>query len=524
MHIFKRTYAFGLLLALALQALAQGPAGTGTYYKNADGKKGRELKTAMSKIIAGHKQLGYNDLWEAFKSTDRRDDGKVWDMYSNSTNYTFGTDQVGQNGHQGSKEGDGYNREHSMPKSWFGKNYEDTPMYTDLVHLLPTDGWVNSIRGNNPFGETNSPSNESKDYFSKLGPSSVSGYSGTVFEPNDEYKGDFARIYFYMATCYEDKIAGWDSPMLAHNKYPAYTDWAINMLLRWAAEDPVSQKEIDRNNAVYGIQGNRNPYVDYPGLEQYVWGESTGQAFSYSNYVTPDFPDYPDNTGGGTDPDDPDEPVDPVDPPVSGEFTFTKVTSESQLSPDYTYLIVYEKGGKAMGEQNDKYRNPVGVTLSGNQITTNVNGNGQPRALNLGGTKGAYTLYDGVEKVYLALNTDSKQINGNATATSDKEKWTITINNGTCKIVNNEYDDWSIQYNKQSPRFTCYSNTQEAISLYKSTTTTGIANVTVTNGDVKVDVYTVTGMKVRSQVTRGEALADLPKGVYIIGNKKYLVK
>ena len=517
MNIFKRTFALYLLFVLALQALAQGANGTGTYYKNADGKKGRELKTAMWGIIKSLHTVGYDGLWEAYYKTDLRPDGKIWDMYSSTTNFEFGEEQCGNY----SDEGSCYNREHSMPKSWFKKA---SPMYSDLVHVVPTDGYVNNRRGNYPFGETNGEQYMSEGGFSKLGPSSISGYSGTVFEPNDEYKGDFARIYFYMATCYEDKIASWDSPMLAHNKYPAYTDWAINMLLRWAAEDPVSQKEIDRNNAVEKWQGNRNPFVDYPGLEQYVWGEYTDQAFSYSNYTKPDFPDYPDNPGGGTDPDDPDEPVDPTDPPVSGEFTFTKVTSESQLSPDYTYLIVYEDEEKAMGEQNGKYRNPVGVTLSGNQITTNVNGNGQPRALNLGGTKGAYTLYDGVEKVYLALKTSDNELNGSTTATTNEAKWTITFGSG-CSIRNNAHTDKYINYNSDKPRFACYktSSNQQPVALYRCTTTTGIAESTADDG-AKVDVYTVTGMKVRSQVTRADALDGLEKGVYIIGNKKYLVK
>ena len=517
MNIFMRASALNMLLILALQLMAQGPNDSGTYYQSADGKKGSALKTAMSRIIVDHKELSYNALWDAFKSTDKRPDGKVWDMYSTS-DFVFGTDQ---DRGTGSKEGEYYNREHSMPKSWFN---DETPMYTDLMHIVPTDKYVNGRRSNNPFGETTSPTYSSEGGFSKLGPSSISGYSGTVFEPNDEYKGDFARIYSYMVTCYEERISSWDSDMLLHNKYPAFTTWALNMLLRWAAEDPVSQKEIDRNNAVYNIQGNRNPYVDYPGLEQYVWGEYTDQAFSYSNYTKPDFPDNPGKPGGGTDPDDPDKPVDPVDPPVSGEFTFTKVTSESQLSPDYTYLIVYEKGGKAMGEQNSKYREPIDVTLSGNQITTNVNGNGQPRAINLGGTKGAYTLYDGVEKVYLALNTDDNELNGSTTATTNEAKWTITFNSG-CSIKNNAHTDRYINYNSDKPRFACYktSSSQQPVALYRCTTTTGIAEVTI-DGNAKVDVYTITGIKVRSQVTRGEALVGLPKGVYIIGNKKYLVK
>lgn len=266
------------LLMAAVQMLAQGPNNSGTYYQQADGNKGQALKTALYEIIKEHGELGYGELWEAFKSTDAREDGKVWDMYSGVTDYNFVT-----SGSNYKKEGDCYNREHSMPKSWFN---DETPMYTDLVHLVPTDGYVNGKRGNNPFGETNSPTYTSEGGFSKLGPSSIAGYSGTVFEPNDEYKGDFARIYFYMVTCYEDKVSTWESDMLDHNSYPAFTDWALGMLLHWAEEDPVSKKEIDRNNAVYSIQGNRNPYVDYPGLEQYVWGNMKDMAFSYDNYST----------------------------------------------------------------------------------------------------------------------------------------------------------------------------------------------------------------------------------------------
>lgn len=491
-----------MLLLLALQLMAQGPNGTGTYYQNADGEKGSALKTAMWAIIKDPQTVGYSGLWNAYRTTDKRDDGKVWDMYSSITNYDFD-----DHGSSFPYEGSGYNREHSFQRSWFGGEVE--PMNSDVMHIVPTDGYVNNRRNNYPFGETTNPTYTSDGGFSKLGPSSISGYSGTVFEPNDEYKGDFARIYFYMATCYEDQIDTWSSPMLSGDEYKPYQDWALNMLLRWAAEDPVSQKEIDRNNAVYELQGNRNPYVDYPGLEQYVWGEYKDKAFSYDNYEEPDI------TG---------DPDDPIDPPVSDSRTFTKVTSQSQLSPEYTYLIVYESDAVAMGATEKTYRSPINVTLSGNTITTDVNGNGQPRAFNLGGTVGAYTLYDGVDKVYLALNKANKQIDGNATATTNKEKWTITIDNGTCEIANNEYDGWSIQYNKQSPRFTCYSSKQEAVTLYKSTTTTGITDVIVADGNEKVDVYTITGMKVRSQVTRDDALDGLEKGVYIIGNKKYLVR
>lgn len=521
MNIFKRTSALNMLLILALQLMAQGPNDSGTYYQSANGKKGSALKTAMSDIIVNHTQLSYDDIWDAFYETDKRENGKVWDMYSTS-DFVFGTDQDRGNG---SKEGEFYNREHSMPKSWFN---DKKPMYTDLMHLVPTDKYVNSRRSNYPFGETTNPSYTSNGGFSKLGPSSVSGYTGTVFEPNDEYKGDFARIYFYMATCYEDQISDWTiingeqnkgtihseaSDVFAGNSYPAYTQWTLNLLLRWAAEDPISKKEIDRNNAVYEWQGNRNPYVDYPGLEQYVWGEYKDKAFSYDNYEEPDI------TG---------DPDDPIDPPVSDSRTFTKVTSQSQLSPEYTYLIVCEESNMAMGateKTTEKtYRSPINVTLSGNTITTDVNGNGQPRAFNLGGTAGAYTLYDGVEDVYLALNSSDNALHGTTTTTTDNAKWTITIS-GNSTIQNNAYTDRYINYNTTAKHFACYktASNQKPVALYRSTTTTGITEVEA-DGNENVDVYTITGMKVRSQVTRDDALDGLEKGVYIIGNKKYLVR
>ncbi len=271
-----------VFLFSVLRISAQIP---GDYYSSANGKSGKSLKTALFSAISNHTVRSYKDLWTDFRHTDARSDGKVWDMYSSITSYTFGTDQ---NSGSYKKEGDNYNREHSMPKSWFN---DASPMYSDLFHLVPTDAYVNGRRGNHPFGEVKSPTWSSSGGFSKLGASGVSGYSGTVFEPNDEYKGDFARIYFYMATCYEDRIASWKSDMLSGNSYTAYASWALQMLLRWAEEDPVSEKEQARNEAVYAIQGNRNPFVDFPGLEQFVWGERKDEAFSVSGISDAQIPD-----------------------------------------------------------------------------------------------------------------------------------------------------------------------------------------------------------------------------------------
>ena len=308
----KRTYITLLLAAVAMCTFAAAPNDSGTYYQAANGKKGSALKTALCGIIYNRTEKSYDYLWTFFNTYDVRSDGKIWDMYSNTTNYEPGGSAQGHN-YQG--EGDSYNREHSFPKSWFGG--EVTPMYTDLHHMYPTDGFVNNKRSNYPFGEVSNPTYSSEGGFSKLGPCSYSGYTGTVFEPNDMYKGDFARTYFYMVTCYEEKLADWYAgnadgvrATIDGTTYPAFTTWQKDMLLAWAAADPVSQKEIDRNNAIYTVQNNRNPFVDYPGLEQYIWGSKTDVAFSYDNY---------DGSGSG---DDPDPGTDP-DPSLAGTYKLT---------------------------------------------------------------------------------------------------------------------------------------------------------------------------------------------------------
>ena len=282
-HVYTSFLTF-TLLTLTTSLFAQGPNDSGTYYQAADGKKGAALKTALCGIIYNRTERTYKQLWTDFYTTDAKPNGKVWDMYSNKREMTFGTDQAGSY----SKEGDVYNREHSWPNSWFGG--EKQPMYTDLHHLYPTDGYVNNRRSNYAFGETNGESYKSANNFSKLGACTYSGYTGTVFEPNDDYKGDFARTYFYMVTCYEEKLPDWVNKGNANitiNSSGLVT-WQLEMLMKWSKNDPVSaDKETPRNIAVYGIQGNRNPFIDYPGLEEYIWGSLTDVAFSYNDYQVP---------------------------------------------------------------------------------------------------------------------------------------------------------------------------------------------------------------------------------------------
>ena len=303
----KATSTLMLLLALVVTSVwAQGPNNSGTYYQPANGKKAAALKTALFNIIKSHTDIGYDGLIEAYHKTDTRADGKLRDWYSNATNYTWDD----RNGN--SSEGAGWNREHSVPQSWFSKS---NPMKSDIVHVLPTDCYVNNRRSSYPFGEVGNATYTSNNGYSKLGPCKTAGYSGTVFEPNDEVKGDIARIYFYMVTCYEDRFTGWTAgsatQVFSSNKYEGLKTWCMDMMMRWSKNDTVDAVEIARNNAVQEVQGNRNPFVDYPGLEEYIWGSKKEEAFSYDNY---------DGTGTVTPP-DPDRVEDPTFSPMAGTYT-----------------------------------------------------------------------------------------------------------------------------------------------------------------------------------------------------------
>lgn len=259
-----------LLLLLSVVTRAGVPDG---YYDNAQGKAGVGLQIALHDIIDGHTTLSYTPgVWNAYRTTDLKADGTVWDMYSDvpdgtaAYTYTYTSDQCGNY----SGEGSCYNREHSFPKSWFS---EQSPMVTDLFHVVPSDGYVNSKRNNYPFGEVGSASWKSTNG-SKVGACVTDGYSGTVFEPVDEYKGDFARIYFYMATRYYGEDSSWPGSAMVDGAQPEA--WALAMLKRWHEADPVSEKEINRNDAIYNDwQHNRNPFVDHPEYVDSVWNGDT---------------------------------------------------------------------------------------------------------------------------------------------------------------------------------------------------------------------------------------------------------
>ncbi len=253
------------LFALGV-AFATVPAG---YYDKAENKKGADLLKGLENCISNHTTLSYGSLFSYYPQTDSYPgQDKIWDMYSTKLW------PVGEKCGNYSKIGDCYNKEHSVPKSWFN---DASPMYSDLMHLYPTDGRVNGQRSNYPYGECAKgsyvASSNGVSARGRLGASTYPGYSGTVFEPDDEFKGDFARTYFYMAACYNNRVSTWSSDNFGGTSYPVFTSWTIDMLMKWHKADPVSKKETDRNEAVYALQGNRNPFIDHPELADYIWGD-----------------------------------------------------------------------------------------------------------------------------------------------------------------------------------------------------------------------------------------------------------
>ena len=251
---------------------AQMPQG---YYDEAEGKREAQLKTALHYIIKDHIILEYYSMPVYFRETDWHPDEYYWDMYSNNKRSSFS----------------GMNREHCMPKSWWSTNPESTIAYSDLHNLYPSDATANEAKSNYPLGIVRAGAETFDNDLVKIGTSGFSGYSREVFEPADEYKGDFARTYMYMVTCYEDYSDNWrslgTSSMLQRNTYPTFTPYAINLLLQWHNDDPVSEKEINRNNAVYRIQNNRNPFIDRPAFARLIWAPNTEIEINLAIYPNP---------------------------------------------------------------------------------------------------------------------------------------------------------------------------------------------------------------------------------------------
>ena len=261
------------------------------YYDGVSGKKSPDaiLDALQICISRDYNEISYKGLEPHYLNTDFYADS-LWDMYS-TCHFVY------EDANKAQKQVcDGWNKEHVCCQSWLGSG----PMVSDLFNVYPTDARVNNLRSNYPYGVvgTNKGISGDPDHHAlgKLGTSAVSGYSGTCYEPDDRYKGDFARTFFYMVARYRNNSlnAGNGSKMFKSNPTD-FTAYSLSFLLEWHRNDPVSQKEIDRNQAVYGIQNNRNPFIDYPELVEYIWGNKVGQTIDLASMV-------PSCDGGGYDP------------------------------------------------------------------------------------------------------------------------------------------------------------------------------------------------------------------------------
>ena len=255
-------------------------------YEHLDGMTSFALRKALCEDISQHTMLSYNQIRGDKAKVDVRADGKIWDIYSGYdfylSDYCSNIDIV---------EGECYNREHVLPKSWWGGSTSE-PMYTDLHHVYSVDAMANDKRSAWIYDEVKSTS-WSNNLGSKLGTSA--NWSGeTAFEPVDEYKGDVARVYFYMLTCYMNKDFTQGGKGYRYFSYSNgvcdFQSKSLALMLKWHRQDPVSDKEITRNAKVFDLQGNENPFVVEPNLVEYIWGTMKGKPYDCDGEVLPPDP------------------------------------------------------------------------------------------------------------------------------------------------------------------------------------------------------------------------------------------
>ena len=272
----KHFYTLLITIGIANLSLAQVPA---NYYDSANGLSGYTLKTELRDIITnGHNDQGYGALYTGYETTHSdniaeagyENDNTVLLFYTENPNgndpytYNHGQDQCGNY----NAEGVCHNREHLVPQSTFNSA---SPMQNDIHHVIPSDGFTNGQRGSLPFGTVGS-ANWTSQNGSKRGSSTVAGYSGTVFEPIDEFKGDVARALLYFAVRYQDNVDSYGWSMFNGTEDQVFQNWAIDMLLDWHYNvDPVDAREIQRNDAAYNFQGNANPFVNHPEYANLIW-------------------------------------------------------------------------------------------------------------------------------------------------------------------------------------------------------------------------------------------------------------
>ena len=229
------------------------------YYATATGiTDGVALKAALNDIISGHTVYDYGDLADIMKviDVDPSNSSNIMLFYTGrsipNTNYNISPD--------------GWNKEHIWAQSHGIDGV--SPAYSDLHHLRPTDVSVNSLRGDLDYGEATTLVS---DTYGDV--ETYCYYSSSYFEPRDEIKGDVARMLFYMAVRYEGESGEPDLELVNGTTSSDSSNIGdLATLLLWNIADTVDAYEKNRDNLVYGYQGNRNPFIDHPEWVDIIFG------------------------------------------------------------------------------------------------------------------------------------------------------------------------------------------------------------------------------------------------------------
>lgn len=403
------------------------------YASSLKGKKKAELKKAIYNCSQPKQVLTYGSgegrTWSGFYQTDRiSGTQECVNRYSDRRFYFSSTNSVIS----------GMNIEHSFPKSWWGGTNNNA--YKDLFNLYPSETDANSKKSNYPMGKVTNP-NILNDY-EKVG-SGPAGSLGNIrlCEPNDKWKGDFCRSYFYMATVYQN--LHWEGTeglhQLENNEWPTLKEWAYKLYLEWTRKDQVLDIEIQRNNAIYSIQGNRNLFIDFPFLAEYVWGDSIDVAFDPYTALTTASDDhrYVPNSiipGGGNNQDE-DEPTGGGDEPTGGDDDDQPIMDET--GGDYYFAERFDfcdgKGGND-GLWNGSIAAAAITSYDDWKMTAAYKANGCVKA-GAGSKKGIVTT-----PAISGLKGTSFTLYFNAGAwDKDGENTSITVSASNCTLSNQTF-------------------------------------------------------------------------------------
>lgn len=476
------------------------------YASSLNGLKKEQLKAALHKLMDKKNVLPYGGggkgTWWGFWYTDRNPQtNECYNRYSD-TKFFFESTNTG-------RAIGGMNIEHSFPKSWWGGHKNDA--WCDLYNLYPSDSKANSSKSNFVMGVVVNVKEEAGAGYDKVGTGSADGKLVNMWEPGDRFKGEFSRSYMYMATTYQNlSFTSEGAKQLQTGAYPTLKKWSSDLFRQWSKNDRVDEMEIKRNEAVYKIQNNRNLFIDYPNLAEYVWGDSMDVEFNPYRSITTASDDA--RYTGMIAPEDPVTPDNPVVTPQGG--TFVKTTTAPVAGK--RYVLVANTGSNFVIASTLKGKNygylPTNSTVDN---SGKVNGVNDQSVITLEqGTTGFYIKdangkYFGQEDKYKTVQfvTKDKAVEWTLEPKTDG---TFTITSSTGHVL---------QYDTKYKSFGAYKPVSANgiyPMLYVEDTTAGIGTVwTVTTTDEAV--YNLQGVRMPAD-------AQLAPGIYIRGGKKFVVR